>query len=142
MRHLFTGDDVAAQQRIEEVRRIAGEAEEQVFTTGVDVPELDAGPGYAAWSQTYDEPGNPLISVEQPVVWGLLEQAPAGRAVDAACGTGRHAGRLAELGHDVVGVDASPEMLERAREAAPGTRFVQGDLRALPLDGDSADVVV
>ena len=47
-----------------------------------------------------------------------------GAALDAACGTGRHARRLAELGHHVIGVDASPAMLERARAALPQATFL------------------
>src|SRR3954453_21663729 len=66
LRHLFQGGDNAAARRIEEVRRITGDAEEEIFGLGTDVPELDAGPGYAAWSQTYDQPGNPLVAVEEP----------------------------------------------------------------------------
>jgi SAM-dependent methyltransferase len=142
MRHLFAGDDDAAQRRIAEVRRIAGEAEQELFGAGVDVPEVDARSGYAAWSQTYDQPGNPLISVEQPAVWALLDASAPGRAVDAACGTGRHARRLVERGHDVVGVDASPEMLERARAGVPEARFVQGDLRELPIESADVDLVI
>jgi hypothetical protein len=90
MRHLFVGEDEAAERRIDEVRRITGEAEEGRFAAGLEVPVLDARRGYAAWSETYDRPGNPLVSVEGPAVERLLESSPPGRAVDAACGTGRH----------------------------------------------------
>ena len=142
MRHLFVGEDAVAQRRIDEVRRITGGAEEDSFAAGMEVPELDAQRGYAAWSETYDRPGNPLISVEAPAVVKLLRESPPGRAVDAACGTGRHARWLADHGHEVLGVDASPEMLERARLNVPSARFMQGDLRRLPIDTASAGLVV
>jgi SAM-dependent methyltransferase len=76
------------------------------------------------------------------VVWGLLDELPPGRALDAACGTGRHAAHLAERGHEVTGVDASPEMLELARARVPQARFRDGDLRALPVDDAEFDLVV
>jgi ubiquinone/menaquinone biosynthesis C-methylase UbiE len=141
-RHLMEGDDATAEARIDEVRRIVSSDEEATYGIGADVPELDPRAGYARWAATYDRPGNPLISVEQPVVWGLLDALPAGRALDAACGTGRHAAHLAERGHEVTGVDGSPEMLELARERLPDVRLLEGDLHALPVDDGEFDVAV
>jgi SAM-dependent methyltransferase len=142
LRQMFVGDDAAAAARLAEVERIVGDAERDTFGLGSDVPEFDVRAGYAAWSETYDRPGNPLIAVEQPVVWALLDASPAGRALDAACGTGRHTRRLVDLGHEVVGVDATREMLGRAHVAAPGARFALGDLRSIPVRADAFDLVV
>jgi ubiquinone/menaquinone biosynthesis C-methylase UbiE len=141
-RHLVEGDDATAETRIDEVRRIVGTDEEATYGLGADVPELDPRAGYARWAATYDRPGNPLISVEQPVVWELLDALPAGRALDAACGTGRHSAHLVKQGHEVTGVDGSPEMLELARARVPEARFLEGDLVALPVDDGDADVAV
>ena len=140
MRHLFD-DDAQAAARLAEIRRIAcgGEA---VYQLSTDVPIVGVASGYARWSQTYDNPGNPLIHLEQPVVWSILDAVAPGAALDAACGTGRHARRLAELGHHVTGVDASPAMLEKARAALPQATFRGGDLSALPLEPASVDLVV
>ena len=99
-------------------------------------------PAATHWSQTYDNPGNPLIRLEQPVVWSILDAVAPGAALDAACGTGRHARRLAELGHHVIGVDASSAMVDKARAALPETAFHVGDLSALPLESASVDLVV
>ena len=67
-----------------------------------------------------------------------LVPAPA-RVLDAGCGTGRVAIRLAELGYPVVGVDVDEAMLAVARRRAPELTWLQGDLAALdqvmhPLD--------
>ena len=74
---------------------------------------------------SYDEPGNPVIAIEEAVVGRLLAERPAGQALDAACGTGRHAHRLVELGHTVSGFDLTPEMLADTvalpDDAPPGT---------------------
>jgi SAM-dependent methyltransferase len=67
---------------------------------------------------------------EASFVDGLLP--PGSRVLDAGCGTGRVAIRLAELGHTVVGVDVDASMLAVARREAPSLTWVQGDLAELP----------
>jgi ubiquinone/menaquinone biosynthesis C-methylase UbiE len=141
-RRLVEDDDATAQARIDEVRRIVGTGEESTFGLGTDVPELDPRAGYARWAETYDRPGNPLVTREQPVVWELLDALPPGRALDAACGTGRHAAHLVERGHDVTGVDSSPEMLDLARAGVPRARFLEGNLHDLPVEDGEFDLAV
>lgn len=71
-----------------------------------------------------------------------LVRAFAPRTVlDAGCGTGRIAAELARHGIDVVGVDSDPDMIERARNRAPGLRWVLADLAALALP-ERFDVVL
>jgi SAM-dependent methyltransferase len=141
-RHLLDGDDEAAQARLDEVRRLVEQADDAILDAAVEVPELGVTEGYGRWAATYDAPGNPLIAVEQPAVWSLLATSAAGLALDAACGTGRHARALADLGHRVIGVDVTPEMLERARAAVPEATLVRGDLTRLPLRSASIDLAV
>jgi ubiquinone/menaquinone biosynthesis C-methylase UbiE len=54
------------------------------------------------------------------------------RMLDLACGTGRHAIALSELGAHVVGVDTSVQMITRAREMAAESKssveFVVADM--------------
>lgn len=60
--------------------------------------------------------------------------APRGaRLLDAGCGPGRHGGHLAQLGHDVVGVDIDPTLIEAAREDYPGVAWLVADLATLDL---------
>src|ERR1700722_9452309 len=54
--------------------------------------------------------------------------------LDAGCGTGRVAIELSRRGHDVVGVDQDPAMLEVARRKAPQLSWVEGDLSDPGLD--------
>ncbi|MFC4785668.1 class I SAM-dependent methyltransferase [Nocardioides sp. MAHUQ-72] len=61
-----------------------------------------------------------------------LVAAPA-RVLDAGCGTGRIAVRLAGLGYDVVGVDVDEAMLAVARAEAPDLDWRVGDLATLDL---------
>ena len=127
--------------RIEEIRKIVARMDDPRFSGGLDVDELDPRTGYAASAPVYDGTSNPLIEIEQPVVEQLVADIPRGRALDAACGTGRHAKHLATK-HETHGVDASPEMLAVARAAVPAATFETGDLEKLPVEDDAFDVVV
>lgn len=69
----------------------------------------------------------------------LLEVRPLMRAVDLGCGTGELTRRLADIlpESDVVGLDTSPQMLERAEEyIRPGLRFELGDQAELSGEWD------
>jgi demethylmenaquinone methyltransferase/2-methoxy-6-polyprenyl-1,4-benzoquinol methylase len=73
------------------------------------------------------------ITVEQVVRKG-------DRMLDACCGTGDLA--LAARSHgaaEVVGLDFSAKMLERARMKGPEIEWVQGDVLALPFEDASFD---
>jgi SAM-dependent methyltransferase len=60
--------------------------------------------------------------------------APRGaRILDAGCGPGRLGGYLAKVGHDVVGVDVDPALIEAAKQDYPGPRWLVGDLAELDL---------
>jgi SAM-dependent methyltransferase len=109
---------------------------------GVPVGRGDTLTGYRQWAATYDEPRNSLFDIDEPVMHRLIAALPVGAALDAACGTGRHAEYLASQGFTVIGVDSSPEMLEWARTRVPAGDFRLGDLHELPLPDNSVDLVV
>ncbi|WP_405456621.1 class I SAM-dependent methyltransferase [Streptomyces sp. NBC_00101] len=60
---------------------------------------------------------------------------PGARVLDAGCGTGRIAIRLAELGHHCTGVDVDASMLAVARRDAPTQEWLLGDLTRLDTLG-------
>jgi ubiquinone/menaquinone biosynthesis C-methylase UbiE len=126
--------------RFDEIRKLL-EAPD-VFGAGTEARPISMRDGYDGWAPWYDEQPNQLLEIEQPIVREILDGLPNGVALDAACGTGRHAAYLAALGHTVVGVDSSPGMLARAREKVPQGEFHEADLHELPLADDSADLVV
>ena len=99
--------------------------------------------GYAEWAEMYDGP-NPLIETEELVVRPILERVaePGVQALDAACGTGRHAAYLHDRGCTVTGVDQSLEMLAVARNKLPEVHFEQGDIEQLAFADGSFDLVV
>lgn len=57
-----------------------------------------------------------------------------GPVLELACGTGRLAVPLARAGLQVVGLDACPIMLERARAKAPELRLVQAPMQDFELN--------
>lgn len=64
-----------------------------------------------------------------------LELDKSMRILDLACGHGRHANRLAELGYNVTGVDISQGFLEIAKKDAKDkrltTEFIHNDMREI-----------
>jgi SAM-dependent methyltransferase len=56
-----------------------------------------------------------------------------GLVVDLGCGSGIWAAALLEAGYEVLGIDASGELLEIARRRAPSASFVRGSLFDAPL---------
>jgi SAM-dependent methyltransferase len=68
------------------------------------------------------------------------------RILDAGCGTGRVGGRLAALGHHVVGVDIDPELIAAAEDGHPNATWLVRDLALLDLASEGIperfDVIV
>jgi SAM-dependent methyltransferase len=139
LRGLYVGSPEEAERRLAEVRRVLAD---DAFDVEELTTETDPRTGYAAWAESYGRRGNPIIALEQSIVWPILDAIEPGRALDAACGTGRHSQRLAELGHEVVGVDVTAAMVERARANVPRATFIEADLRDVPHHDQDFDVVV
>jgi SAM-dependent methyltransferase len=55
------------------------------------------------------------------------------RVLDAGSGTGRIGGFLADIGHDVVGVDGDPVLVAEAEREHPTATWLVGDLAELDL---------
>lgn len=68
------------------------------------------------------------------------------KILDVGTGPGLIALLLAEIGHDVTGIDISEEMLKKAIENAKNlnipAKFMQGDAEDLPFESESFDAVV
>ncbi len=144
LRTWYENGDLNA-QRINELAAIMASANEFPHSLELNPEERPLHEGYAEWAASYDDAkANPMIDAEQRVVRPLLERlvTPGCVALDVACGTGRHAEFLFELGCDTTGVDSSPEMLDVARSKVPAARFEVGTFESLPLANDVFDFAV
>ncbi len=105
---------------------------------------VSPGDGYKLWAATYDGDLNPLLALEERALRPMLPELRHKDALDIGCGTGRWLSTLINLGaRSAIGVDASPEMILRARaEPSLRGRLVMADTSALPLRPQSADVMV
>jgi ubiquinone/menaquinone biosynthesis C-methylase UbiE len=76
------------------------------------------------------------------VAVAALGLAGGERVLDVACGTGNAALLAHRAGAIVTGLDASPRLLEVARERVPGAEFVVGDCAQMPFDDGRFDAAV
>ncbi|GGK67655.1 class I SAM-dependent methyltransferase [Haloarcula sebkhae] len=67
-------------------------------------------------------------------VVNLLDPHSGERILDVGCGTGHLTAEIADSGAEVVGIDASAEMVGRARDAYPTLAFKQADVRSYTTD--------
>jgi ubiquinone/menaquinone biosynthesis C-methylase UbiE len=139
MRSIITQPSLS-RPRVDDVRKVIEHFGE--FPNSLELPVTAFGveAGYTEWAPSYDGP-NPAIALEEPIVRELLTGVAPGNALDAACGTGRHALLLSQLGHDVLGVDATGAMLAVAQAKVRAAEFRRGALDALPIDDASIDVL-
>ena len=82
---------------------------------------------------------------ERPATLSLLPEVSGRRVLDAGCGSGVYSEWLLAHGAEVVGIDASPRMVDFARERTGGKATCHvADLGApLPfLERESFDIVV
>jgi SAM-dependent methyltransferase len=68
--------------------------------------------------------------------------SPGKRTIDIGCGEGRLTRHLKEIGHDIIGIDASPSLVAAARKLDPSMDIRLADAAALPLDAASADLAI
>ncbi len=63
-------------------------------------------------------------------ILNMLDPRPGERVLDVGSGTGHLTARIANVGASVVGIDSSPEMIERAQAIYPEIDFRCADIRS------------
>ncbi len=103
------------------------------------MPAQQASPPYSRLAGVYDEiVVDPCYSrwaafVDQ--LWSSAPDFPVRSVLDVCCGTGLMTYELSALGYDLVGMDASAEMLARAATLlGPGVPLVRETLPLLGVD--------
>lgn len=88
--------------------------------------------------RTVEDPWATRLNPEKRVRYEELDRfLPAGpfmRALDIACGEGDFAARLMRVAGEVVAMDLSQVVIERARSRYPEVRFFQEDVKAMPVE--------
>ncbi|HEY1921394.1 MAG TPA: class I SAM-dependent methyltransferase [Tepidisphaeraceae bacterium] len=79
----------------------------------------------------------------EPAIDQVLNLTGAESLLDIGTGPGDFPGRLRRAGHRgrLVGVDASPGMIAKAKSANPNVEFLEADAQSLPFPDDSFDIV-
>ena len=99
----------------------------------------DGWRGWDDYAAFYDWENAQTVQRRDVAFWQRLAAAAAGPVLELGCGTGRITVPVARLGGEVIGIDRSAPMLERAarklRRArlAPRASLVRGDIRHLPF---------
>lgn len=82
---------------------------------------------------SYDEGHSFVFEYGKDVV-DLLEPKAGERILDLGCGTGHLSAQIAEAGADVVGIDASEEMIRTARQTHADCEFIHADARSFSFE--------
>ncbi len=96
---------------------------------------------FAKWATLYDYEKYLLFPLRRKAARFVGLPAPQ-KILDVATGTGAQAYELAKLGHDVTGIDLSPEMLVQAKKKLNPSltlRFLQADGTKLPFKDNRFD---
>ena len=109
--------------------------------------------GWDTYAPFYDWENAQTLGRRDVPFWQRMAAKAGGTVLELGCGTGRVTVPLARAGIDLVGVDRSAPMLERAqqrvarafrnsRSALRTPQFVRADIRALPFAAQSAAMVL
>jgi trans-aconitate methyltransferase len=84
-----------------------------------------------------------LYEARHGFVWRLgegvvdfLNPQPGERILDLGCGTGQLTKKIADSGANVLGLDASPDMIGQARQNYPRLQFVLANAAALQFENE------
>jgi SAM-dependent methyltransferase len=128
---------VAKRDRARELRVRDPQYRFSAVTDELDALLAEQVANYQARASEYDAT-TPIDGGSRKDLLDALDAFSArGRVLELACGTGQWTTALARQASELVGVDASDEMLAIAsgRVHAPNVRFVQGDIFSWRPDG-------
>jgi len=95
----------------------------------------------AAWDERYAATALVWSAGPNQFVESELASLPPGRALDLACGEGRNARWLADLGWQVTAIDWSAVAVDKGRQVNDAVEWQVGDALTAPLPTD-LDLVV
>ncbi|MGI5273610.1 class I SAM-dependent methyltransferase [Nonomuraea sp. CA-218870] len=84
-------------------------------------------PGLERWNSRVYDSSFGYVSTEGAPLVDLLDPQPGERVLDLGCGTGVLTAQIAFRGAEVLGIDGSGAMIEKALAQYPGITFIVGD---------------
>ena len=115
------------------------------------VAKREGWQGWDAYAPFYDWENAQTLGRRDVPFWRRVAAAAGGPVLELGCGTGRVSLPLARAGVELVGIDRSAPMLDRARrrltksrsrQFAKSLRFVRGDIRQLPFEDETFPMVL
>jgi ubiquinone/menaquinone biosynthesis C-methylase UbiE len=100
---------------------------------------IEGTKGWDEYAPFYDWENAQTVGRRDVAFWQRLAAAAEGPVLELGCGTGRIAVPVAKTGAQLVGIDRSAPMLDRARRrlararVTPRPLLVRGDIRRLPF---------
>lgn len=88
------------------------------------------------WNPSLYDRNHGFVAEYGKALLTCIPENPDQSILDLGCGTGALTGQLAALGSRVMGVDSSPEMIEKARKNFPRLSFQVCDALNLPFEGE------
>jgi trans-aconitate methyltransferase len=90
--------------------------------------------GHNNWNPSLYQQKHSFVFEYGKDVLALLEPLSGERILDIGCGTGQLTKSIADSGATVVGIDASPSMIESARNNFPNIEFFVADAAEVSFD--------
>ncbi|HEY2907574.1 MAG TPA: class I SAM-dependent methyltransferase [Vicinamibacterales bacterium] len=112
---------------------------------------MTAADGWKGWDEYapfYDWENARTLGRRDVPFWTRVAKQTSGAVLELGCGTGRVSLPLARAGVDLVGIDRSAPMLDRARArltrgpSRATLKLVRGDIRALPFPARTFSMVL
>ena len=101
---------------------------------------------FLTWDERYQNTWEGEVREPASFLKEKLSKLPKGKALDLAMGVGQNAIFLAQNGYEVVGVDSSPVVVEKAKayaqEKGVSIRAIKADLATYTLPGNEYDVIL
>ncbi len=99
---------------------------------------------YNAWAKTYDEDINSTIYIDELYFhkfWGNLNNK---KALEIGCGSGRNTQKLVQANHNIIAIDISKSMLEKAKLKTINhyVNFICGDYIKLEISDNDFDFAI
>ncbi len=99
---------------------------------------------YDTWAKTYDEDINSTIHMDELYFhkfWGDLKNK---KVLEIGCGSGRNTQKLLKSGHDIIAIDISQNMLEKAKSkiSSHNVNFICGDFIHIEIKDNDFDFAI